>query len=155
MALPKKRKKLSNSENTLPIGNTTSPDMDEERKNLKKPRAKGTARKKSGEKMNKAFEIIEQIESNNGLPGSAVSADNHSASGKRADTGHAEPGKIQFRISLDGAITGSNNKSGKTTIDYDKPHVIDFGITIPSFVWKVPFLKKAAQKMIQKLSSKD
>jgi hypothetical protein len=151
MALPKKRKKLSNSENTPLIENTSSQGMNEE----KKEHTKSAARKKSGEKMNKAFEIIEQIESNNGLPGTDMSADKPSDAGMSADTGHGKPGKIQFRISLDSAITGANNNAENTTIDYDRPHVIDFGITIPSFVWKVPFLKKAAQKIILRLSSQD
>lgn len=155
MALPKKRKKLEHSNNTHSTENAVSPDLNREKKDLKKPRTKSSARKKSGEKMNKAFEIIEQIESSNGLPGSDTSADKIPESVNSAYSGHKNPGKIQFRISIDSAVTGSNINDQNTKIDYDSGHVIDFGIKIPPIIWKVPFLKKAAQKMISKLSSQD
>jgi hypothetical protein len=145
MALPKKRKKL---ENNLSSGTAASipPEHADKKKKARTRKSAGTAKKtKSSEQMNKAFEIIEQIESTNGGAQTAAVQDPLSA----------PPGRIRFRISVDGSAAGPVDMNGKQGAGVDKPREVNFGFTIPSFVWRVPILKKAAEKVLQKLSPQD
>jgi len=145
MALPKKRKKLENNSGSGTAAGIPT-DAVNDKKTTRTRKNTGAAKKtKSTEQMNKAFEIIEQIETANGIAKTPPLGDSPSES----------PRKIRFKISFDGSAPTSVNTGEEQSAAVQNPTEVNFGITIPSFVWKVPILKKAAQKVLQKLSPQD
>jgi hypothetical protein len=145
MALPKKRKKLENNLSSDAAA-SIAPEHTDKKKEARTRKTMGTAKKtKSSEQMNKAFDIIEQIESTNGTAETPAVK----------DTLSAPPGRIRFSISVDGSVPRPVGMTGKQNPGFDKPREVNFGITIPSFVWKVPILKKAAEKVLEKLSPRE
>lgn len=147
MALPKKRKKLDTAaENTAPAETrgSTAPKS-RTRKSAKSSSAAGSNR---SEKMSKAFEIMEKMEGPD-----HVKTETPPAKGQALQAPYAEPGgktteRIRFRISLDRKGRGGTDNR----IDTGRAREIDFGIAIPSIIWKIPVLKKAAEKILQRLS---
>ena len=145
MALPKKRKKLENNSGSGAAANIPTEHADKT-KGTRTNKSTGAAKKtRSSEQMNKAFEIIDQIDSANGI----------AETPEAADPRPAHPGRIRFRISFDGSVPRPVGMPENQGAAVEKPTEVNFGITIPPFVWKVPILKKAAKKLLQKLSSKD
>ncbi|HPJ93416.1 MAG TPA: hypothetical protein PKY89_05840 [Deltaproteobacteria bacterium] len=141
MALPKKRKKLENSNNSGSNAKVSKKSPAETAPAPKSPA--GTS--KSSKKMDKAFEIIEQIDSANGT----------TEAPEVQDPRPGLPGKIRFRISFDGSVPESGSLAENQGAAAKKPAEVNFGIPIPSIVWKVPILNKAVKKVLQKLSSQD
>ncbi|MBN2297004.1 MAG: hypothetical protein JXM72_00330 [Deltaproteobacteria bacterium] len=149
MALPKKRKKLENI-----AGNSTASDMtgNTATKNRRKKRTEGsagTAGSKKSEQMSKAFEIMDRIESPDDLPHKPLASDTPALQGSPAGEERKTPERIRFRISLD----RKTNASAEQITGPGSGHELDFGITIPSFIWKIPVLKKAAEKVLLRLST--
>lgn len=139
MALPKKRKKLENTDGSGSHAKVSKKSPAETAAATKSPA--GTS--KSSKKMDKAFEIIEQIDSANGMTDAT----------EVQDVRPELPGKIRFRISFDGSVPGSVGLTENQGAAAKKPAEVNFGIPIPSIVWKVPILNRAAKKVLQKLSS--
>lgn len=139
MALPKKRRKLENNS-----GSGSATRVSGNKAAEKKGGTKNSAKKpKSSAQMDKAFEIIEQIENANHIP--VTPATQKSRSG--------QPGRLRLRITLEGSAPASQDTAKENNTPGKKAREVDIGITIPSFVWKAPILKKAAQKILQKFSS--
>ncbi len=143
MALPKKRKKLEDTREH-PAGVKKSTGKAGEKKEKSRPaKAAGPAGTKNSEQMDKAFDIMEQIEGTRGtapLP-------------SPADTREERPGTLRLRISLDGSAPGDTAAPHSSA--HRKPRSLDLTITIPSFVWKVPLLRTAAAKILKTLPPED
>lgn len=140
MSLPKKRKRLSESQSPgNGIHSDTKRDVAPEQSLQHAP-----AR---AEQMERAFEIVDHIEHVHGSPdrpdprSGAVHTDHPALSDLKG---------IQLRVSL-----GSDARKEHGLQDGSRdtaPPVIDVKIPIPSFFWKVPILGGAARSLIRKLS---
>jgi len=149
MALPKKRKKLDNAQGNI---NATKTRGSSERKTRSRKSAKNSsAAADSGksEKMSKAFEIMERMESPDQVQPETLPPEKQPLQNPYAVPKVKTAERIRFRISLDRKGRGST----ENRIDAGNLHEVDFGITIPSIIWKIPVLKKAAEKVLQMLST--
>jgi len=153
MALPKKRKKLENVTGISAVAEltgTTAPKNKPEKRTKGSPALPGS---KKSKQMSKAFEIMDRIESPNDLSQPAPRSDGTTLPVSPAEEKRRTPEKILFRISLERKTDNAPNTVPEQPEGSDNKHELDFGITIPAFIWKIPVLKKAAEKVLLRLST--
>lgn len=129
MSLPKKRKKLED--------NNRGKDFPAKEAKTD-PVKKTVPPAQDSRQMDKAFEIMERIDN----PGSLA------VTPQPGESTTPQPGKLRLKITLEGSAPLSPD-SGTVSRGSREMYL---GITIPSFVWKVPILKRAAQRIMEKLS---
>lgn len=129
MALPKKRKRLDETE--LP-----GQEKQEARELTEKAAPLGTPGSAMNEQMEKAFEIVENI-------GRVHPTPDHAGAGN-------DPATVHLRVSLKGLPADSPGAEH----GFQEPQVpmLDVNLRIPTLVWKVPILRGVARNLIRKLT---
>lgn len=129
MALPKKRKRLDESE--LP-----GQEKQEARGLTDMAAPLGTPGNAMNDQMEKAFEIVENI-------GRAHPGPDHTGAG-------ADPATVHLRVSLKGLP--ADLPGSEPGFQGPPVRMLDVNLRIPSLVWKVPILRGIARNLFRKLT---
>jgi hypothetical protein len=149
MTLPKKRKRLDEAQ---PRGQQTveSHISSGEKAACTNPPSEGSYGGSTSEQMQKAFEIIDHIEHTHPLPVHPQPGDIPGPSPGTADSSETlTPDSVRLRISI-GAHHANTSQGSQTTQKTSTP-VIDVHLKIPSFLWKVPFIRDTVRNLFRKL----
>jgi len=145
MAIPKKRKKIVSSEKK-PVKFKNSSTRAVPKAEAQKTKNAPAVNTRAGRKMEKAFELIEDIDTQK--------------------TGHTEISPAQFpdyppdidrrtfrfRISLDEPKPGRSVPTTTPVSSTKSLALIDIGINLPARVLKIPIIGGAARKVIDKIT---
>jgi len=105
--------------------------------------------KQDEKKVERAFEVIENIEKTSKKGDSPKAADQKKKSGKKAK----DESGIQIRFSLNALISEKDTESSKEkNLHAGKSNLLDIGFTIP-YIWKIPVIGKAALKIVKSIQS--
>jgi hypothetical protein len=149
MALPKKRKRLDEAQ---PRGQqTVEPHISSGEKAASiNPPSKGSYGGSTSEQMQKAFEIIDHIEDTHPIPVHPQPGDIPAPS--PGTSGYSEtltPDSVHLRVSI-GAHNANTSQGSQATQETSMP-VLDIHLKIPSFLWKIPFIRVTLRNLIRKL----
>jgi len=149
MALPKKRKRLDEAQ---PRGQQTMEpriSSGEKAASTNQP-SEGSNGGSTSEQMQKAFEIINHIEHTHPLPVHPQPGDIPGpSSGTAGNFETLTPDSVHLRISI-GAHYANTSQGSQATHETSIP-VIDIHLKIPSFLWRVPFIRDIARNLFRKL----
>ncbi len=149
MALPKKRKRLDEAQ---PHGQqTVEPHISsgEKAASTNQP-SEGSCGGSTSEQMQKAFEIIDHIEHTHPLPvhpqQGGIPAPSPGIAGSSLTL---IPDSVHLSISI-GAHHANTSQGNQNTHETSMP-VVDIHVKIPSFLWRVPFIRDIARNLFRKL----
>lgn len=145
MAIPKKRKKIVSSEEK-PVKFKKSSTMAAPKAEAQKTKKAPAGDTRAGRKMEKAFELIEDIDTQKAGPTETSPAqfpDYPPDIDRRT---------FRFRISLDEPKPGRSVQATTPAPSTKSSALIDIGINIPARVLKIPIIGSAARKVINKIT---
>jgi hypothetical protein len=148
MSLPKKKKKLGEPQ---PNGGQSTEKPAQEKRggaghNI--PPAEATQNNIMSEQMEKAFEMVDNIEHVHPLPHIPVSGDSTCLSSHTKNAHeNSDPAAIRLNLSI------GTPPAEATSGDLKEMPVINLHVKIPSFLWKVPIINGMARTIIRKLTN--
>ena len=149
MTLPKKRRRLDEAQPRRQ--QTVEPRISsgEKAASTNQP-SEGSNGGSTSEQMQKAFEIIDHIEHTHPLPVHPQPGDIPGpSSGTAGSSETLTPDSVRLRISI-GAHHANTTQGSQATQETSIP-VIDVHLKIPSFLWKIPFIRDTVRNLIRKL----
>jgi hypothetical protein len=149
MALPKKRKRLDEAQPRKQ--QSEEPHISSgEKAASPNPPSEGSYGASTTEQMQEAFEIIDHIEHTHPLPVHHQPGNIPGPSpGIAGSSEILIPDSVHLSISI-GAHHANTSQGNQNTQETSMP-VIDIHLKIPSFLWRVPFIRDIARNLFRKL----
>ena len=149
MAVPKKRKKLAETAESL---KRSTPNQRKKKKTAKAPK-RSTG--KSSKKIDAAFEIMEHIDNDDDFS-EEESIERNDSIQEDEPVSSSPPSKRQgfrFQISLDALIPDKKSKDeDRKSSRISKSQLLDIGVTIP-FLWRFPIIGGIAKKVVRNIKT--
>lgn len=150
MTLPKKRKRMDEAQNHGQQ-TTESRASANEKAARTRPPVEGSPDGSTTMQMQKAFEIIDRIEYVNPTPDHLRTGELRSSSPDMAGSSETiNPEATRLRISF--KAPPAHTRGGNQETQEPSMLLINIHLKIPSFLWKVPFIRGAARNLIRKLA---
>jgi hypothetical protein len=148
MAVPKKRKKLAETSESL------KKSIPEQQKTKKARKAERISMKNSTKKIDNAFEIMKHIEDDD-FPEDETPSRSDSTRERKlySSSSKSKQQGFRFRISLDALIPDKKSQDEDLeSAPISRSHLLDIGVTIP-FFWRFPIIGGIAQKVVRSIKT--